>query len=837
MVAPTDDQLVPDTISADELRRASESTIEERGQVEALLRTIQTRALPMLGRRTAGGQAEHAFIASMDEDHIVLRTEHIALNSGRPLLLNVEVDRRRYFLGISSLVTIGNDLLRAPIPRMIFQIDRRDRARQVPSGEGAPRRVLFRAEAEEWNEATVEDHSPVGLRLRCGDSLGPRDAEHLWVRFIDGSFAGQMRAARLRHRHKDEAVGRVTLGLSLSEVVSQEPIKVRHLQRLTEPRTAVGLRLAASQARAGAALLSERWLKRVGWERAPGRTVRVLDYDNARGEPMRAIVDVNGQARGAVAVVIPPAWGRTKETLLPLAATVVATFRAAGESVVVVRFDGTRRRGESYTDPECRSPGRESEKFTVSGAVSDILGTMDFLEQSSDLETRRVVLVTFSAASIEGRRAVLEDKGRRIRGWISVVGAPDLQSGMRTVSGGVDYFGGAERGARFGFQEIMGVRVNIDAVAEDALRHRLAFLEDARRDMSQIVVPVVWIHGREDAWLDLERVREVMSCGSSSIRRLLSVPAGHQLRDSRQALEVFQLVARETFEVGIGRRCRAAFPRLIALERQRRAERARRPRVAVDLGQFWHQYLLGRAGHIGIELMTATSAYRALMEVQVKLLDLVAGARVADLGAGTGPFAMHLRQQVDSNPGVRIDMVDLVAPALARAQSLLARAESKGSVVVSAIAADLGGIRAIPFANARYDRLVASLLLSYVRDPQGLLREMYRILRPGGVLVASTLRLDADVSGLFMAGLDELRSGVASIEGADTREVSVVDGARHFLNDAARILTLEEEGQFRFWEPAAFERLVQDAGFVLTGTEFSFGDPPQALVVAARRPD
>ena len=70
-------------------------------------------------------------------------------------------------------------------------------------------------------------------------------------------------------------------------------------------------------------------------------------------------------------MVIPPAWGRTKETLLPLAATIVETFRRAGQPVRVVRFDGTHRRGESHVDPELRTPGEEYLHFTFSQAVRE----------------------------------------------------------------------------------------------------------------------------------------------------------------------------------------------------------------------------------------------------------------------------------------------------------------------------------------------------------------------------------------------------------------------------------------------------------------------------------
>jgi len=98
----------------------------------------------------------------------------------------------------------------------------------------------------------------------------------------------------------------------------------------------------------------------------------LIDYKNDRGEAIRAIINSCGDRKHATAVVIPPAWGKTKETLLPLAATILETFDKVKEPVVVLRYDGIRKRGESYNERECRFPGREHHRFTFSQGVRDI---------------------------------------------------------------------------------------------------------------------------------------------------------------------------------------------------------------------------------------------------------------------------------------------------------------------------------------------------------------------------------------------------------------------------------------------------------------------------------
>src|SRR5258705_6347526 len=117
---------------------------------------------------------------------------------------------------------------------------------------------------------------------------------------------------------------------------------------------------------------------------------------------------------------------------------------------------------------------------------------------------RKNILVTFSLAAIKARHALANDS--RIWGWVSVVGMADLQSALRTISGGIDYGSGLLQGMRFGKHELAGVNADMDYTGLDAIRNGIGFLEDARRDMSRIGIPITWIHGRYDAWMDLARV-------------------------------------------------------------------------------------------------------------------------------------------------------------------------------------------------------------------------------------------------------------------------------------------------------------------------------------------
>ncbi len=63
---------------------------------------------------------------------------------------------------------------------------------------------------------------------------------------------------------------------------------------------------------------------------------------------------------------------------------------------------------------------------------------------------------------------------------------------------------------------------------------------------------------------------------------------------------------------------------------------------------------------------------------------------------------------------------------------------------------------ALPFADDSFDRVVANLSLSFSPSPLHALRELFRVLRPGGKLVVSVFTPSADVALLYRPPLQEL---------------------------------------------------------------------------------
>jgi demethylmenaquinone methyltransferase / 2-methoxy-6-polyprenyl-1,4-benzoquinol methylase len=113
------------------------------------------------------------------------------------------------------------------------------------------------------------------------------------------------------------------------------------------------------------------------------------------------------------------------------------------------------------------------------------------------------------------------------------------------------------------------------------------------------------------------------------------------------------------------------------------------------------------------------------------MVDHIAGAGrprvVLDVAAGTGGVSLQLAGRT----GARVIGLDLTRPMLAQA-ALNVRAAGAADVVTLVNA----GAERLPFADASVDALSFTYLLRYVSDPQAVLAELARVVRPGGVVAS-----------------------------------------------------------------------------------------------------
>jgi demethylmenaquinone methyltransferase / 2-methoxy-6-polyprenyl-1,4-benzoquinol methylase len=152
-----------------------------------------------------------------------------------------------------------------------------------------------------------------------------------------------------------------------------------------------------------------------------------------------------------------------------------------------------------------------------------------------------------------------------------------------------------------------------------------------------------------------------------------------------------------------------------------RNERGRSNRFAVDLFRpLPHRY----------DLAAEVLSFRQNARWRGRMIDRIVEARPAltcDVATGTGGVALQL---VSRNKG-RVVAVDLSEEMVRRGRVNTALEGASASVVFV-----LGTAERLPFADSSFDALTFTYLFRYVPDPSETLRELVRVVKPGGRIAA-----------------------------------------------------------------------------------------------------
>ena len=99
-----------------------------------------------------------------------------------------------------------------------------------------------------------------------------------------------------------------------------------------------------------------------------------------------------------------------------------------------------------------------------------------------------------------------------------------------------------------------------------------------------------------------------------------------------------------------------------------------------------------------------------------------------DLGCGTGQLARLLIERLQ-----RLICVDQSPNMLERARQALAKSKARQ------VEFRIGALEHLPLRDGEVDTVVASMILHHMPEPAVALKEMHRVLRPGGVLILAEL--------------------------------------------------------------------------------------------------
>jgi len=173
----------------------------------------------------------------------------------------------------------------------------------------------------------------------------------------------------------------------------------------------------------------------------------------------------------------------------------------------------------------------------------------------------------------------------------------------------------------------------------------------------------------------------------------------------------------------------------------------------------------------------------------VDALALAPGSRVLDVCTGTADLLVEILRRDPGHAGVG---VDLSGEMLVRGADKLRR---RGLLARAALAR--GDAERLPVQDRRLDGAIVAFGIRNVGDPLAALREMHRVLRPGGRLVVIEFSNPGGVMGAaYRLYFERLLPRIAGLVGGDRAAYSYLPAS-----------------VARFPDPAAFGRMMEQAGF------------------------
>jgi ubiquinone/menaquinone biosynthesis C-methylase UbiE len=260
------------------------------------------------------------------------------------------------------------------------------------------------------------------------------------------------------------------------------------------------------------------------------------------------------------------------------------------------------------------------------------------------------------------------------------------------------------------------------------------------------------------------------------------------------------------------------------------------------VGTWHHGRMVGAYTHGHHESVLRSHTWRTAQNSAGYLLDsLEPGQRLLDVGCGPGTITIDLAARVA--PGEVVG-IDAEAEVIAQAQDRCRTTDGARPTFAT------GNVHALDFADGSFDVAHAHQVLQHLNDPVAALREMARVLRPGGVLAVR----DSDYAAFAWAPADprldrwlELYHQVTARNGAEA------DAGRHLLGWVQEAGYAEwratsstwtfADPDSRAWWGGLWADRVQLSSFAHQAMAYGFTDPDELADMAdgwrdwAARPD
>ena len=520
--------------------------------------------------------------------------------------------------------------------------------------------------------------------------------------------------------------------------------------------------------------------------------------------------------------LIAPAYGETKESNL-----LISAYLAANQ-FYGLRFDWSDHVGES-----------EGDIFTSTlTKMQQVLASLlDYAELRFSAQP-----IGIFANSLAARVAIkLTAQDRRPAFLVCLTPVVDLRETLMMVYK-EDLAGNYSVGKRYGTIDILGFSINADNFLEDAITNSFVDLATTKSDASRITIPTFFVVGQRDSWVRKADAESVLDCLNSSRKAFISLPTVlHRLVENPKLAEsAVKEVVKGLIECT--NQCKINLDAVKVPDTNqissRKVEEKNHLREQCEYSQasergFWKAYLAKFQYVFNIP-----DFYGLLESIHNRLGGTWPGQRVLDAGCGVGNLGLFLltkqlyRIQQDFQYAklepVHYYGVDFISEAIsaASAQITTLRKEFESKLGLAGsnvrflneefVLADLE--TELPFVSGFFDQACCNLVISYLQNPATLLKELWRVLRPGGRIVISSLKPNADLSEIY-------RNFISVAE----RSAEIEEG-RQLLNNAGMIKLKESAGIYHFYCEKELRDIARKVGFTRAKTFRSFGNQANLVI-------
>ncbi|MGH7798045.1 MAG: methyltransferase domain-containing protein [Candidatus Binatia bacterium] len=548
-----------------------------------------------------------------------------------------------------------------------------------------------------------------------------------------------------------------------------------------------------------------------------------LTVMNSTGKKIRAYLDGpvdSEKCRGVV--IIAPAYGETKENNLLISA------HFAANDYCGLRFDWTDHVGESDGDIFTSSLSKMRE---------DLNTLVDCVEKN--FYGRQIGVVATSLAARVALKMVANDA--RPDFLVCFTPVVNLESTLTMVYR-EDLVGSFAMGKRFGTLNILGFGIDADNFLHDSIQGSFSGISSAEADARRIKAATFFVIGQRDAWVRTSDAQLVFGMINAQAKEVLVLPTMlHRLLENPvSARGALRATVRFIVDAVTADEHKADVilapdeTRICAREMQ---EKEHLKEIYVysksEERHFWKEYLSNFQYIINVH-----DFYNLLECVYDQLGGAWPGQKILDAGCGIGNYGLFLltkqlyRVQQDlqilSRPPIRYFGIDFVRSAITEAKLRIRqliedyrekRSTTNGSYRLLESNFVLGDLDAgIPFPSGFFDQICCNLVLSYLQEPKFALRELWRVLRPGGKMVVTSLKPGADLSEVYRNFISVAQSPRELEEG------------RKLLSNAGMIKIKEIRGLYHFYTEKDLRDTMREAGFFRPRTLRSFGEQANVIV-------